>query len=81
MYDVNFEESLNDAFDIVQNYLEECNEFVDGWYGQGYAEKHPEIVGHMVQACAVMVLGSTLSKTARDIQSLIKEAHHGTDFS
>ena len=59
----------------VETYLHEAHTMIDGVYGDGYAEKHPELIAAFIQACASDFQASFLGAVLQDmdIQRVLAE--------
>lgn len=44
---------MKQAPDEVHEWMHKCKGDIDGSFGKGYAAEHPELLGAMIQACAV----------------------------
>lgn len=50
---------------ITASYLAAATRHIDGQYGDGFAETHPELLGAFVVACAMDVAAVTLAQQIR----------------
>ncbi len=74
------ESMMRQAPHTIEFYLGEAIESIDKCFGEGYAKKHPELVGSFIQACTVdfdaAIIGSHIehiSNALSDINSTIEQ--------
>jgi len=57
---------MDQAPTTINCYMMDAHENIDNEFGEGYAEKHPELVGTYIQACSMDFVGAVLAKTLGD---------------
>jgi hypothetical protein len=71
MSDSSVELAFRQAGSTVSTYLAEAIEAIDRHFGEGYAQKHPELVGAFIMACTndvqAMLLFESLNLIANTI--------------
>ncbi len=65
---------MDQASMTASDYLARGIREIDSRLGDGYAEKHPELMGAFINACAVDLLASTIGKVIQDGMTEIAEA-------
>jgi hypothetical protein len=72
-----FETLMRQAPMTVHEYFTEAIEIIDKTFGEGYAEKHPALIGSFIQAAAVDyqagVISATLETIGNDLVETIGE--------
>ncbi len=48
-------------------------ETIDKEFGEGYSEKHPELVGKFIQASSAEIAGTTIAGAILELSEIIKE--------
>ncbi len=48
----NYERIMEDATMTANTYMREAIRYIDMQLGEGYAKKHPELIGAFMQTCA-----------------------------
>lgn len=68
-----------DAFTAIDNALESADHAIDLMYGQGFAEKHPQLVAGYLQAAAIAYLANLLGDRVERVMLHLdaKAGHHG----
>ncbi len=64
---------MQQASSTIAHYLIEVRELVDSQFGAGYAAKHPELVGQLVQACASDYLAANLGVLSQEVSEALGE--------
>lgn len=59
--EVNLDQLADVAMQSVYSALDDALDLVDGKFGDGYAAKHPALLGHLVQAHATFYLAERLT--------------------
>ena len=70
---------MKQAPDAVHEWMYRCKAVIDGAFGEGYAAKHPELLGAMIQACAVDQLGMHTYGSGDDISRSLESVSTGVD--
>lgn len=64
---------MKQAPDEVHEWMHKCKGDIDGSFGKGYAAEHPELLGAMIQACAVEQLAMHTRGVGIEIGSSLEE--------
>ena len=74
---------VDQSIDTVQRYVSGVTRFINHAYGKEYAKEHPELVGHLVMACAIdyhaamtRVLSTEIRQSLEGLAHIISE-HFG----
>lgn len=70
--DISYHEAMQQASQTVDDYLMEAIVFIDKHLGDGYAAKHPELLGLCVVATAVDFHTTTMTNVLFEIKDAIK---------
>ncbi len=57
---------MDQAAPTITTYLRVAAEAIDGEFGEGFSDKHPELVGAFIQAASLDYVGSLLSKAVTE---------------
>lgn len=60
--DLSFSELSDKATEEIKFYCEQSIHHIDTLFGDGYAKKHPELIGRLAQACATEFATSATGK-------------------
>jgi hypothetical protein len=71
---------MEDAAGTAKYHLSCAIESIDNKLGEGYAKKHPELIGAFISAAAVIEQGSGLIKSILELRNSVDE-HASTIWS
>jgi hypothetical protein len=58
----------------VHDYMRNVVDDIDAQFGEGYAQEHPELVGQLVQACAIDFATAVFAATANAFLTEVQSA-------
>lgn len=73
MEQVKNEKLMEDAPSTINYYLRNVIEDLDNRWGEGYAEKHPELVGALVYSCTLDYQANIQQKAISELNTKIEE--------
>lgn len=69
-----YEKMMADSITSTRYYLRNIIEELDNRWGADYAKEHPELVGALVQACAIENSSAMSGRTRQDIAEAISNS-------
>ncbi|AZM96085.1 hypothetical protein [Vreelandella venusta] len=72
--DADFNTLMRQAPQTAYTYLVDCSRYLDEHFGEGYAEKHPELLAAMIRASAQDFHTSCVCSVMQDQEVALRES-------